>query len=112
MQDHAIHQLIRMTCVVHHEEPDTVADPYGDIGLVTQTSSTERCHITQAARVEEDTIEVERWHLYFLPSVAIDANDMVDVDQMTLQVWGNPWYVTDPVTGWRTHIEATAVRRR
>jgi hypothetical protein len=31
---------------------------------------------------------------------------------MVLQVIGNPWTVTDPVTGWSTHIEATAVRRR
>lgn len=111
MHDHAIHQLIRMTCTVHHADRAT-ADVYGDEPLEAVTDTTERCHITQASRVEEDEVEAERWHLYFLPSTVIDANDTVDVDGMVLQLWGNPWYVTDPVTGWYTHIEASAVRRR
>lgn len=109
--DHPIHQLIRRTCTVHHSDPGVV-DEYGDHPVTVIDSTTERCYLTQSRRAEEDTIEVERWNLYFLPSTAIDANDAVDVDGISLQVYGEPWIVSDPVTGWPTHIEATAVRRR
>lgn len=87
-------------------------DEYGDHPVTVTDSTTERCYLTQSRRAEEDTIEVERWNLYFLPSTDIDANDAVDVDGLYLQVYGAPWTVYDPVTGWPTHIEATAVRRR
>lgn len=111
MRDHAIHQLIRMPCVVHHQDPGA-ADVYGDHPLTEQSSTQERCYFAQATRTDEDQIEAERWLLYLLPSVAIDANDEVTVVGMRLAVWGNPWRVVDPVTGYETHIEATLVRRR
>lgn len=109
--DHAIHQLIRVSCTVKHSEPGDV-DEYGDHPVAVLTETTERCYIAQSSRAEEGDVEVERWRLYFLPHVQVDANDAVDVDGMVLEVLGNPWNVIDPVTGWRTHIEATAVRRR
>jgi hypothetical protein len=108
--DHAIHQLIKMACTVRHSDPGDV-DEYGDhpVGVITET--TERCYIAQSTRGENDDIETERWQVYFLPYVLVDANDSVFVDGMEMQILGNPWLVCDPVTGWRTHIEATAVRR-
>jgi len=109
--DHAIHQLMRVTATVNHAEPGTV-DEYGDHPVATIDSSEERCYLTQSIRAEEGEVETERWHLYFLPSTQIDANDTVEVDGMVLEVIGMPWVVIDPVTGFRTHIEATAVRRR
>lgn len=109
--DHAIHQLIRVACTVAHNEPGTV-DDYGDHPIATVTVTDERCYLTQSSRAEEDDVEIERWQVYFLPHTLLDANDMVDVDGMRLEVIGNPWNVIDPVTGFRTHIEATAVRRR
>lgn len=109
--DHAIHQLIRVTCTVHHSDPGVV-DEYGDHPVAVIDSTEERCYLTQSTRAEADEVETERWHLYFLPDVLIDGNDSVDVDGMVLEVIGNPWVVIDPVTGFRTHIEATAVRRR
>lgn len=109
--DHAIHQLIRVPCTVHHSDPGDV-DPYGDHPIAVQTDSEVRCYLAQSSRAEDVDVEVERWLLYFLPDTVIDANDSVDVHGMTLQLLGNPWVVIDPVTGWLTHIEATAVRRR
>ena len=109
--DHAIHQLIRMPCTVHHSDPGTV-DEYGDHPVTVVTDSSDRCYVTQSVRGETDLVEHERWQIYFLPHVLVDANDSVFVDGMEMQIVGNPWVVTDPVTGWRTHIEATAVRTR
>lgn len=111
MRDHPIHQFIRRPCVLNHQDPAT-ADEYGDPPLAVIESTDERCYVTQSRRAEEDAVEVERWQVYLLPSTVVDANDTVDVDGMTLQLYGNPWTVYDPVTGWATHIEATAVRRR
>jgi len=108
--DHAIHQLIKMPCTIRHSDPGA-ADEYGDHPVSMVTETTERCYVAQSNRGEADEIEHERWQIYFLPYVLIDANDSVVVDGMTFEVLGNPWAVTDPVTGWRTHIEATAVRR-
>ena len=111
MYDHPIHQLIRLPCVIHHSDPGAM-DPYGDHPIAIQTDTAERCYLTQSRRAEEDEIEVERWHIYFLPSVQVDANDSVEVGGMVFEFYGNPWGVIDPVTGFPTHIEATMVRRR
>lgn len=110
MRDHPIHQLIRTPCVIHHSDPGVV-DEYGDHPISVVTDSTERCYLAQQARGEADEIEQERWTLYVLPGVLIDANDSVTVGGMDLQVLGNPWVVLDPVTGYETHIEATMQRR-
>jgi hypothetical protein len=99
-----------MPCVVNHADPGAM-DEYGDHPVATVTSSDERCYITQSRRAEENEIEVERWQVYFLPSTLVDANDTIDVQAMTLELFGNPWLVVDPVTGYETHIEAVAVRR-
>jgi hypothetical protein len=109
--DHAIHQLIRVPCQVRHSEPGGM-DEYGDHPIAVLTVTDERCYLTQSTRAEEGDVETERWQVYFLPWTDIDANDTVDVDGMALEVIGNPWKVIDPVTGYRTHIECTAVRRR
>jgi hypothetical protein len=108
--DHAIHQLIRVPCTVHHADPGVV-DEYGDHPLADVTTSEERCYVAQNTRGETDEVEHERWSIYFLPTTEVDANDTVDAHGMTLQILGNPWVVIDPVTGGLTHIEATAVRR-
>jgi hypothetical protein len=109
--DHPIHQLIRRPCVLNHQDA-APADEYGDPPLAVLTSTDERCYVTQSRRAEEDAVEVERWQVYLLPSVSVDANDTVEVDGMVLELYGNPWVVHDPVTGWATHIEASAMRRR
>jgi hypothetical protein len=110
VRDHAIHQLIRIPCVIHHSDPGDV-DDYGDHPVSVVSDTSERCYIAQQARGETDEIETERWTMYFMPGVLIDANDSVTVHGMNLQVLGNPWMVTDPVTGYETHIEATLQRR-
>jgi hypothetical protein len=110
VRDHAIHQLIRMPCVIHHSDPGAV-DEYGDHPVSVVTDSTERCYLTQSTRTEADGIEVERWQIYFLPSTLVDANDSISMAGMNLQMSGNPWMVVDPVTGYESHIEATMVRR-
>ena len=111
MHDHAIHQLIRTPCVLRHQDPGPT-DGYGDhpIGVFSETP--ERCYVAQSSSTDTDEVEAERWNVYFLPSTDVDANDAVTVEGMTLEIWGNPWKVIDPVTGWHTHIEAKAVRRR
>ena len=110
MNEHAIWQLIKVPCTVRHQDPGPV-DEYGDhpIAMVTETS--ELCHPQQSARGETDEIEHERWHVYLRPPSVVDANDVIVVDGMTLEVDGAPWPVIDPLTGWRTHIETTAIRR-
>jgi len=110
MRDHAIHQLIRTPCVIHHSDPG-VTDEYGDQPIAVVTDTTERCYLAQSTRGETDEIEHERWTIYFLPSALIDANDAVSVQGLDLQVLGNPWIVVDPVTGYESHIEATMQRR-
>jgi hypothetical protein len=110
MRDHAIHQLIRTPCTVHHSDPGAV-DEYGDHPIAVITDTTERCYLTQSVRGETDEIEHERWLMYFLPTTTVDANDSVTVGSLVLQVLGNPWVVIDPVTGYETHIEATLQRR-
>jgi hypothetical protein len=111
MWDHAVHQMIRIPCVVQHSDPGAM-DEYGDHPVAMVTETNERCHLNQSTRSETGEVEVERYMMYFLPSTIIDGNDAVIVQGMTLQIIGNPWVVTDPVTGWSTHIEATAVRRQ
>lgn len=112
MRDHAIHQLMRQQCIVHHQDPGP-ADSYGDHPLVELSATPERCYFAQATTTEDEAqLEVERWHLYLLPSTDIDANDEVTVAGMRLAVWGVPWRVVDPVTGYETHIEAVLMRRR
>jgi hypothetical protein len=110
VRDHPIHQLIRVPCVIHHSDPGPV-DEYGDHPISVVTDTTERCYVAQQARGEADEVEHERWTIYLLPGVLIDANDSVTAHGMTLEVFGNPWVVIDPVTGYETHIEATALRR-
>jgi hypothetical protein len=110
VRDHAIHQLIRMDCVIHHSDPGAT-DEYGDHPVSVVTDSNERCYLVQSARGETDEVEHERWLMYFLPGTLIDANDSVTVAGMDVQVLGNPWMVVDPVTGYETHIEATVQRR-
>jgi hypothetical protein len=110
VRDHAIHQLIRTPCVIHHSEPGAV-DEYGDHPVSMVTDTTERCYIAQSTRGEADEVEIERWQMYFLPGTLVDANDTVTVAGMDLVLTGNPWVVVDPVTGYETHIEATVVRR-
>jgi hypothetical protein len=111
VSDHAVHQLIRLPCTIRHSDPGAM-DEFGDHPVTVVTETTERCYLTQTRRAEENEVEVERWQLYFLPYVLIDANDVVVVSGMEFEMFGNPWTVTDPVTGFPTHIEATAVRRR
>lgn len=103
--------MMKVACVVHHGTVGA-ADIYGDPPIAYDTTTDERCYLAQQSRAEDDGVEVERWSVYFLPSTDVDANDMVDVTGMRLQLLGSPWRVIDPVTGWETHIEATAVRRR
>lgn len=107
--DHPIHRLMVVPCQVHHSDPGPV-DDYGDHPLSTITSSDESCYLWQSTRGEADEIEHERWQVAFRPNVAIDANDSVTVRGVTYQVFGNPWVVTHPVTGFDTHIEATMRR--
>ena len=109
--DHAIHQLIRTPCKVHHSDPG-VTDEYGDNPVAMETVTDERCYLSQSSAGEDDNVEAERWEIYLLPTTDVDANDLIEVDGMMLEVWGMPWHVIDPVTGWRTHTEATVVRRR
>jgi hypothetical protein len=101
---------MRIVCQLNHSDPGAT-DEYGDHPVGTVTTTDERCYVTQSRRAEEDEIEVERWQVYFLPSTLVDANDTLDVQGMFLQVYGAPWVVIDPVTGYETQIEATAVRR-
>lgn len=109
VHDHPIHQLMVVPCQVHHADPGDV-DEYGDHPIDTVTTTDERCYLWQSQRAERDELEREVWQIAFKPGVAIDANDAVTVRGQTLQVFGAPWVVVDPVTGWDTHIEAT-VRR-
>lgn len=110
VHDHPIHRFMVVPCQVNHSEPGPV-DEYGDHPIATVTTTDETCYLWQSTRGETDEVEHERWQLAFKPGVAIDANDSVVVQGMTLQVFGNPWIVADPLTGWQTHIEATARRQ-
>lgn len=102
---------MNVPCVVHHTDPGAV-DEYGDHPLSILSSTDELCALQQSTTGEQAGIETEKWALFFKPGVDIDANDSVDVQNMTFQVLGNPWVVTDPLTGWATHIQAQGQRTR
>lgn len=108
---HPITQAFRVPCEIRHGDPGPV-DDYGDHPPATVTTTAERCYLTQHSRGETGPVERERWGLFLRPDVAIDANDIVEVEGGEYQVIGNPWVVIDPATRRRTHIEATLERRR
>lgn len=110
MRDHGIHQFIRSECTLHHADPGAM-DEYGDHPVETITTTTERSYWAQSTASEIDAIERERWQVYFLPSTVIDANDSLEYRGNEFFVYGAPWVVVDPVTGYDTHIEAVVVRR-
>ena len=75
-----------------------------------ETSTTVRCELQQARRIEADGSEnwqVGVWRLVLPAGTAVSGVDRIEIDDVSYEFDGPPWPVRNPRTGAVSHIEAT-----
>ena len=84
-------------------------DVYGN-ATERETSTSVRCELQQARRIEEDGSEnwqVGVWRLFLPSGTSVSGVDRIEIDDVSYEFEGPPWPVRNPRTGLVSHIEAT-----
>ena len=99
--------LMTATVTITRRTPDGV-DEYGNPDTVETTEATVGYAEQRAAYDDRLERSTEEWRVFLPAGTDLDAGDRVAIYEVTLEVAGPPWPVTNPRTGAVSHVETTA----
>lgn len=99
--------LMTATVTITRRTPDGT-DEYGNPDTVETTETTVGYAEQATAYDDRQERSTEEWRVFLPAGTALDAGDRVAIYEVTLEVAGPPWPVTNPRLGAVSHVETTA----
>lgn len=104
--------LITRPCTIVQRRESGTTDAYGN-DVPAETSIETVCELQQQRRAEQDDqgeLSDTTWQAFFLPSEDIRGGDILIVDGVEYEMFGDPWEARNPRTRVVSHVEATLRR--
>ena len=109
-----IDTLLTEACVIVRRAATVERDEYNDLILgETRTDARGYAEWT-TAREKVDGMDVlgASWRVFLPAGTALDGIDAIEVDDLVIEVRGEPWRVFNPRTGQESHVECVGESNR